>query len=35
MQKGKILSHYLKYGVAQDIGYVKSRHIGITKARQD
>jgi hypothetical protein len=35
MQKEKILNHYLKYGFAQDIGYVKSPHIGITKVWQD
>jgi hypothetical protein len=35
MQKGKILSHWLKYGVAQDINYVKIPHIEITKVRQD
>jgi hypothetical protein len=35
MQKGKILSHYLKYGFAQDIGYVKSPHIGNAKVWQD
>jgi hypothetical protein len=31
MQKGKILSHYLKYGFAQDISYVKSPHIELQK----
>jgi hypothetical protein len=35
MQKGKNPKSLAQYGVAQDIGYVKSPHIGITKVRQD